>query len=801
MGFNAKDAKRNAKVAKTLEKDTMFRFDPQTNAAVITSPTPPSPWINYLTNRRLTAFISQNAGGLMWYKEPQSRRISRYHYMAAPSDRPGFYVYLRDAKDGTLWNPHYAPVCTPLDSFECQHLPGRTRFVSTKNGIASDVTYFIPPDDDVMLTRITIANQRNESAILDSYSYLEFSFLEYMREQWWCYIKAHFGVEFDKTLGAIKYDYHAFEAPFTPAMLFGSTPGPIDWECSRDAFIGQSGSYSAPEAITTGRPLSNSNLPLGGQACATLHHRHVLEPGQSTTFSYVFAIHDTWDGAAALLNKHRAPGAIDKALAETATFWSQRLERLTLQSGDRDLDAMINCWNPVNTLVSLQLARIISTDHTGADGLRYRDTTQDALAVANIDPDYSLARMRLVFQRQKKNGAGCFSFFPDSKEQHIYDKPERSDNTVWPIYTIRNLIAETGNEAILDEVIPYRDGGEATIYEHILIGLKYITQQMGPHGLPLYLDADWNDGLALFQDRKAESIMLGMQLVYSCNLFREIAEHRGNNADAEWCSRTAAELTKALNSDASWDGAWYRRLLLSNGKLTGSSLNRQGRIYLEPQGWSVISGVGMFDGRGLKAMMSVGELLDSKHGIRVVDPPFRGFPEPEDPPLGSNPGVNENGAIFNHANTWAIIAEALLGHSEQAWKYYRQLLPPVTARDVGYAHYRREPYVYVSSIVGPVNSRFGEGGISWLSGTASWMYIAFTQYILGIQPTLAGLVISPSMPAALPEVHVTRLFRGTTYKITLKRTGRPTPLLTVDGKPHQGPILSSSATCNIRFEY
>lgn len=779
----------------------MFHFDRSTHAAVLQDPTPPAPWINYLTNRRLCAFISQNAGGLMWYKEAQSRRITRYHYLAAPGDRPGFYLYLRDRDSGTVWNPHFAPTCAPLDQFECRHLPGRTSFEATKNKISASLSAFIPPNDDVLIMNVTLTNHRNTPAHLDSFSYLEFGILEYMREQWWCYVKAHFGVEFDAKLGAIKYDYHAFEAAYTPAMLFGSTLAPTGWECSRDAFIGTCGSYATPAAITSGQPLSNSNLPLGGHACATLHHAHTLAPHESVNFAYVFAIHDTWAGAAELLDKHRSPAAIAAALNETARFWSEHSERLVINSHDPDLDAMVNCWNPANSLVSLQFARIISTDHTGADGLRYRDTTQDALAVANLDPDYSLAQMRQVFRRQKQDGSGCFSFFPDSKEQRVSDKPDRSDNTVWQIYTLANLMAETGDESVLDEVLPYRDGGEDSIYGHMLNGLKLIANRLGPHGIPFYLDADWNDGLALFQDPKAESIMLGMQLVHSCNLLARVAEQRGNHTDASWCRKTAAAMSAALNSDHAWDGSWYRRLLLSNGKLTGSGLNRQGRIYLEPQAWSVISGVGLEKGRGLSAMKAVAELLDSKHGIRVVDPPFRGFPEPEDPPLGSNPGVNENGAVFCHANTWAIIAEAMLGRAEQAWKYYRQILPPVVAREVGYDKYRREPYAFVSSIVGPVSDRFGEGGISWLSGTASWMYIAFTQHILGIQPTRDGLLINPCLPATLGDVHVTRRFRGCRYDISLRRTGRATPALTLNGKPHEGPLLVKGESAAVTYEY
>jgi len=240
-------------------------FDVETGAYVITDPLPPRPWINYLGNRRLTAFISQNAGGLMWYLDPLSRRITRYHYLPAPQDRPGFYVYVRNRKTGTVWNPHFAPTCTSLDRFECRHRPGRTSFTSENEGIHVAVDYAIPPGDDVMLWKVTARNLSGEPADLEIVSYLEFGLLEFQREViGWCYLKNQLGLTYAPKVNAIRYDYHVFEAPFSPCVAFGCSAGASGFDCSREAFVGRTGSLERPQTLGPDGELTNSELPLGG---------------------------------------------------------------------------------------------------------------------------------------------------------------------------------------------------------------------------------------------------------------------------------------------------------------------------------------------------------------------------------------------------------------------------------------------------------------------------------------------------------------------------------------------------------
>jgi cellobiose phosphorylase len=739
-----------------MKQPTFGNFDDESREFVITDPLPPQPWINYLGNTRLSAFISQQAGGLAWHVEPQQRRLSRYYWLPAPQDRPGFYVYVRDRATGELWNPHFAPTCQPLDGYECRHGLGYSQFTSERGGVRVTVRYFIPPGDDVMVWDVSVENRSAMAQALTLASYVEFGILDYMREMFWCYLKNHIGFTFEPVENWIKYDYHVFEAPFAPA-IFMSCTRPVDgFECSREVFCGKGGSLERPALALTG-----SELPGGGHGCGTLGVNLDLPPGCRERFAYILGVADHWEQAKELRRKFATPTAVDSAFAELGAYWGRKTQVLQVKSGDPHFDRIVNTWAPLNCQVTLERTRDLSTDHIGVDGMRFRDTMQDALAVASFDPDFARERIRLILPSQSCDGSGNFSFYPYAPKLKVNVEPHRCDNTVWPIMTIANWVNETGDISFLEERIPFRDGGDATVYEHVRLGLELIWGRRGPTGLPTLFDADWNDGLAVFRDPQAESVMLGMQLVYAAKLFKDYAVRLNRNTDAEWCDYLVGELTGILNSEAVWDGQWYRRLLLSNGQFVGSASRPEGQIYLEPQVWAVMSGVGDFEQRGIKAMDAVYGRLNTTRGLMICAPPYTGIPTPADPLVGNAPGTGENGSIFCHANTWAVIAECLLGRGDRAWEYFRKILPSVAAEEVGQEHWGREPYVFTSTVIGPAQWKdFGRAGISWLTGTASWAYIAATQYMLGLRPTLDGLQVHPCLPADWDNVRVTRRFRG-----------------------------------------
>jgi len=754
-------------------------FDDSAGEFVVTDPLTPEPWINYIGNTRLSAFVSQQAGGLAWHIEPQERRLTRYFPLPSPGDRPGFYLYVRDEGDGVVWNPHHAPTGTPLDAYECRNGAGYTRFMGERAGVRVGLRLFVPPGDDVMVWDVTVENVGKAAKKLTLASYVEFGILEYARELYWAYLKKHIAFDFEPARNWIRYDYHVFEAPFTPKIFFTCTR-PVDgFDCSRDAFCGRGGSLERP-AI----PLSGSQLPGGGHGVGSLGLRLDIPPGGSERFAFLLGVADDWD-AAARLKDRIDPDAAFRALE---AYWKGKTGACRLAGADPHLDRAVSRWMPVNCQITLERCRDLSTDHPGTDSVRYRDTMQDALAVAHFDPAFAAERIKMIFASQARDGQGNFSFFPFAKKPRVNVEPERSDNTVWPLFTVDGWLNETGNLSFLDESIPFRDGGEASVYEHMKLGLRYIDDRLGPHGLPMLAHADWNDGLAVFFDPRAESVMLGMQMALGMSRFADFARRLGRDSDAKWADAAAARYRDACNADGVWDGEWYARLLFSDGSRLGVRDRPQGRIYLEPQVWAVLSGVGDRDGRGRRAMESARAELGTAHGLCICNPPFTGIPTPDDPMIGSAPGTGENGAIFCHANSWAVIAWAMLGEGDEAWSAFRKILPSALVEEVGQEHYGREPYVFNSTILAPAQGAdFGKGGISWLTGTASWMYVAATQYLLGVKPELDGLRIAPCLPAAWDGIRVSRRFRGKDFDIRYRRAGKGNSVaLTLNGSAVSG---------------
>jgi cellobiose phosphorylase len=256
-------------------------------------------------------------------------------------------------------------------------------------------------------------------------------------------------------------------------------------------------------------------------------------------------------------------------------------------------------------------------------------------------------------------------------------------------------------------------------------------------------------------------------------------------------------MAAAIN-ECAWDGAWYTRAFDDDGEPIGVSGAAHQAIDLIAQSWSVLGEVATPE-RAELAMNSADEKLNTKYGIALLWPPYDGADARVRGTSTYVPGAKENGGIFCHANTWSIVAAAMLGHGDLAYKYYRQILPLArTDSDL----YKVEPYTYPQNICGPTHPSFGMARNAWLTGTASWTFVAATQWILGIRPTYDGLRVSPALPAAWSGYKAHREFRGTAYEIAVRREGTGDKVsLIVDGNPIAGEVVPfpapGTATVNV----
>jgi len=418
------------------------------------------------------------------------------------------------------------------------------------------------------------------------------------------------------------------------------------------------------------------------------------------------------------------------------------------------------------------------------DGLGYRDTVQDMLAVTHAIPAAVRERLDLILTGQTAEGGALPLVKPLTHNPGHEPTPPiekyRSDDALWLPITVANFVYETGDVGYLDTTLPYADHGAATVFEHLTQALTFSLAHRGTNGLVQGLQADWNDCIQF--GTTGESMFSTFLLANGLRVVRDLAVHSGREEAAAWASTELEALEPVL--EGAWDGEWYIRGISATGAKLGSHVADEGKIYLEPNVWAAISGVVPRD-RAIGAMDSVHARLASEHGVALCDPPHT-HPIPG---IGLSllvfpPGHKENGGIFCHANSWTIVAEGILGRGERAYDYYRSYLP---ARYNDHAEIHQvEPYVYCQFTHGPTSPRFGQARNPWLTGTASWSYIGVTQYILGIRPELEGLRIDPCLPTAWDGYQVARRFRGMNLTINVTNAAHVSTgvaAVTVNGAP------------------
>ncbi len=768
-------------------------FDEEKREYVITRPDTPEPWINYLYGQTLlNAFISNGAGGMLWHDQPHTGRLTRYRHHGLPMDAPGFFLYVRDGEE--LWNPSFYPTMTGLDSYECRHGMWYTVFHAVKNNLTVGVRYFIPRQEEVLLWDVTVKNTGTERKTVRFYPYADFAAHDALKDMVYFNIGSlQMATKLVPDLGIVTY-HHVYEAIYNGLLLFSSSLPFTAYDMDRGKFIGRGRSEANP--VNLAGKLTNTDVACGGTyACGVLELPLTLEPGEEKRFNVKLIAAETEAELRKIAEKYNSSAAVDEAFVQAGKYWEDKLSRCRIETPSANADAMLNTWLPKNFATTMRCGRAISHRHPGWESsVHFRDTMQDIMPGCLFFPEEVRQKMLLLYRSVLQSGRITFSIHPVTfkcpNEQH-----NRCDAGVWGVMTLYKYLAETGDSGLLDEVIPYYDGGSGTVLEHQLRALHFIGEHTGDHGLPLLFDCDWNDELVVFSCAKAggESIMVAEQFIYAARLFREILQQAGRMDEWPFFERKIQDFTAALASDAVWDGQWYRRLLYPD-MVIGSRQNRECKIFLNAQSWAVLAGTLPQD-QTVRAMDSVKEILDTECGLMMCYPGWTTLEDGKTQFPAHNPGTGENASLFFHANTWAVIAETRLHRSETAWKYFSQLLPG-NLSDANADRYAREPYAFASWVYGPEHQDFGQANLTWLTGGAAWIYLAGTEHILGIRPTLSGLEVAPCIPCAWDGYRFTRRFRDVEVHITVRnprhRDGSRVRLV-LDGQALSGNLIPCTA--------
>ncbi len=759
-------------------------FDNEKREYVITRPDTPAPWANYLGSPEYGALISNNAGGYSFAKSGANGRILRYVFNQF--DQPGRYIYIQDKDSKDYWSASWQPVGKDLDSYrsECRHGMGYTMMVAEYSDIHTETLYYVPLDRSYEVWNITLTNQSDVVRNLSVTGYAEFTNQNNYEEdsvnlQYSQFITR---TEFHENrivqmihgnLDALK-EGENIDNKTVIERFFGLAGGKVSSYCgSREKFIGRYRGYGNPEGVENG-DLGNG-LNYNENGCGALMTEVLVKPGETVSFAFVLGMKEDSEAANILAQYENPLETCEKELHELIAHWHGRLSRFQVKTPSEEFNTMINTWNAYNCFMTFIWSRAASFIYCGLrNGYGYRDTVQDIQGIIHLAPDMALDKIRFMLSAQVSNGGGLplvkFTHNPgheDTPDDASYVKETghpayRADDALWLFPTVYKYIAETGNLAFVDEVIPFADKEEGTVYEHLKRAIGFSMNHLGIHGMPAGLHADWNDCLRLGKD--GESTFVAMQFYYAMTILRMFAEYK---KDADYIAYLDAEQKKLgeIIDKYCWDEDRFIRGYTDKGEVIGRRTDEEANLWLNPQTWSVISGYAT-DSQADKVLDNVYNRLNTEYGAILMDPPYHEKAFPGAFAVIYNAGTKENAGIFSQSQGWVILAEALRGHGDRAFTYYIENSP---AAQNDKAQVRiLEPYCYGQFTEGKDSPNFGQSHVHWLTGTASTMMVGSVEGILGMRPDFNGLRIEPAIPKEWDLVEIDKEFRGCQLHIVIK---------------------------------
>ena len=790
-------------------------FDDANREYVITTPKTPLPWINYLGCNDFFSLISNTCGGYSFYKDAKLLRLTRYRYNDVPADINGKYFYIKDGD--TIWNPGWKPTKTALDSYECRHGIGYSRFTSSKNDVEASVLTFVPMDDKCEISQIKLTNKSDSAKTLSLFSYVE-----------WCLWNA------DDDSRNFQRNYSTGEVEVVDSTIFHRTEyrerrnhyaiysvnTKVDgFDTIRDAFLGEYRGADEPEAVEKGA--CTNSMASGWQPIASHQINLTLEPGE--TKSYVFVLgyienpeDDKWESygvinkkpAYAMLEKYQTDADVDKAFAALNEYWQNLLSKYTVKSSNDKVDRMVNIWNQYQCMVTFNMSRSASYYESGIGrGMGFRDSCQDLLGFVHLIPDRARERIIDIASTQFQDGSAYHQYQPLTKKGNSDIGSGFNDDPLWLIAGTSAYVRESGDTSILTEMVPFdNDFSVATpLMDHLKRSFDYIVNHKGPHNLPLIGRADWNDCLNLncFSEHPgesfqtfgpsegpvAESVFIAGMFVKYGEEYAQLCELMGDTAEAE---RARAEVQVMYDTvlDAGWDGEWFVRAYDAYSNKIGSKECEEGKIFIESNGFCSLAGIGVKEGLAEKALDSVKKYLDTEYGVMILQPAYTRYHLELGEISSYPPGYKENAGIFCHNNPWVSIAETVIGRGDRAFEIYRKTCPAYV-EEFSEIH-RTEPYVYSQMVAGKDAKFHGEAKNSWLTGTAAWTFVNISQHILGVYPTHQGLSIDPCVPKGFGDFELTRKFREGTYNIKVvnpDNVEKGIKSITVDGVAIDGCVV------------
>jgi N,N'-diacetylchitobiose phosphorylase len=781
-------------------------FDADAREYVITRPDTPRVWSNYLGSRKYGGVITAGAGGYSFTRSPAEGRIIRHRYNSVPADLPGRQFYIRDAESKDFWSAAWQATAKPLDLYrtETRFGTGYAQISSTYSNIRAESLYLVPLEAEHEIWRLRLTNLGGKTRLLDIFSFCEFT-------TEWNLINDLLNLQYTQYIGEARW-----QDGFIAASSCGRLPEDAEnfsnrdqsrhwWmtqsggkvcghDCDRESFLGAYGGFHQPAAVVRGSCFGSNGQ--SDNTCGAIQSCIMLAPGASADVLVLLGIGRAETVGRSIASRYLDQTRIDDELAAVKTHWHDLLETISVTTPEPAFDHTVNTWGAYNALMTFEWSRSCSLVYTGdqRDGYGFRDTVQDCLGVTSMLPQAVRERLILMLSAQDSTGGAQPEVRPWSHEPgKMPPTPAshyRSDDCLWFFNAIPAYVAETGDTDFYHHRIPFADKGDATVLGHLRRAMEFNLERTGAHGLPCGLLADWNDCLKL--GYKGESVFVAFQLRLALKTYAEISAALKVGGEQSWALGELAHLDKKI-STVCWDGDWFIWAISEDGTVFGTKNRPEGQVYLNTQAWAILSGAATSEQASL-ALSTVKQRLATEWGVAICAPPFEKTSVKFMRAVLMNPGNKENGGIFSHTQSWAVLAEALAGDGDTAWQYYLSFLP---AAQNDRAEIREvEPYVHCQSTHSKSSEKYGRSRVPWLSGTASWAHFTATNYLLGVRPEPAGIRVDPCIPRAWKGFSMKRKFRGRNLHFEINNPSgknRGVTRMEVDGVGIEGSFLPAAS--------
>lgn len=751
-------------------------FDDINREYVIERPDTPSPWVNYLGSPEYGAIISNNAGGYSFAKSGANGRILRYVFNNF--DQPGRYIYIRDNESEDYWSASWQPVGKELGNYknECRHGIGYTRMNADYSGIHSEALYYVPLGASHEVWSLTVTNRSEKTRSLTLTGYAEFTnHNNYEQDQ----VNLQYSLFITRTLfeeNRIMQKIHGNLDALSPEeqvdnknvteRFFGLAGADVSSYCGdKKDFLGNYRGYGNPQGVASGN-LGNITS-YNENSCGALSCTITLLPGETKTIAFLLGMEPSAK-AGTLIHSYSDPyKTVSEEQAILKEDWNKKLENLKVRTPSPEFNTMLNTWNAYNCFMTFIWSRAASFIYCGLrNGYGYRDTVQDIQGIIHLAPEMAADKIRFMLSAQVNNGGGLplvkFTHNPGHEDtpddvsyvQETGHPAYRADDALWLFPTVYKYIAETGNTTFLDEIIPFANKEDGSVYEHLKRAIDFSLEHLGPHGMPAGLYADWNDCLRL--GANGESSFVAMQFYYAMIILKKFAEYKHDTDYIKYLNKKLPETHETIQK-LCWDNDRFIRGYTEKGERIGAARDPEANLWLNPQSWAVISNLASRD-QADTILDNVNERLNTPYGAILMDPPYHAHAFDGALTVIYNQGTKENSGIFSQSQGWLILAEALCGHGERAFTYFMENAPAAQNDKAEIRHL--EPYCYGQFTEGRASEHFGRSHVHWLTGTASTVMVGCVEGILGIRPDLQGIRIAPSIPKNWEHFEIDKNFRG-----------------------------------------